>query len=437
MECLGIPIDHRLRRLIREVRPIHTNVGDSDHIRILQEFRTSLKVKGSDSDYLTAFDLNFGIEMARPETKGGVVVVLLQPHSSQDNSDGFLAGKENWLTIRAISELISAASNARFGFDDISEATEAIEENLLKEAHHMFATMVEAKQPEVVISCFKTKSSNMIVKNLCSRRIGYCFDFDPQGSRQLAELGLNLTRVNAFHPSYAINYNPEFSCFKRLLLLEFVKAFALWQGNWISDEGWMAHWRDECRKQAIKLLLKKKLFLVEDIHIRWKTHYYKGQWEEPLQALEVSFNECVFGDNGLSLAGNAENHSYRLVESKITWKCFDIAWILEMEKILAPDIDQQLLLQFKSFDGCDGFYDYSTLLLMNSKQHTPHAKKLESIFFTFLRDLNLSYTLSGAKYLTRERLREMCFEGLLRLLKTCWREPMRRKNQGGMIYPMN
>lgn len=257
MECLGIPIDHRLRRLIREVRPIDTNAGDTDHIQILQEFGTSLKI--GTRDYLATCDLSFGIEMARPESKGGVVVVLLQPHSSQDNSDGFLAGKRNCPTVNAVSELISVASNARLGFDDVS-VFDAIpfldekvtEEEIIEKAQGVFADMIKAKQPEVVISCFKTKTSNAIIQNLRSRKIGYSFEFDPRGSRQLAESGLSLTRVNALHPSYAINYFPEYSCFKRLLVLEFVKAFTLWQGNWI-DETWMANLRHECHEQAKKL----------------------------------------------------------------------------------------------------------------------------------------------------------------------------------------
>ncbi|KAJ5796874.1 uncharacterized protein N7518_005414 [Penicillium psychrosexuale] len=90
MECLGIPIGHRLRRIIREVQPSDTNGEDSDHIRILHKFGTSLKIETS--DYLTPCDLSFGIEMARPESKGGIVVVLQQPHSSQDNSSGFFGG---------------------------------------------------------------------------------------------------------------------------------------------------------------------------------------------------------------------------------------------------------------------------------------------------------------------------------------------------------
>jgi hypothetical protein len=143
MECLGIPIDHRLRRLIREVRPIDSDALDSDHIRILQKFGTSLKIGAS----LATCDLSFGIEMARPETKGGVVVVLLQPHSSQNNSDGFLAGKRNCPTVNAVSELISVASNARLGFDDISvfDAVpfldeEVTEENIIEKAERCSPT---------------------------------------------------------------------------------------------------------------------------------------------------------------------------------------------------------------------------------------------------------------------------------------------------------
>lgn len=198
--------------------------------------------------------------MARPESQGGVVVVLLQPHSTQDNSDGFLAGKYRCPTVDAVSELISVVNNTTLGFDDISVFDaipyldeKATGEEIIEQAQNVFANMVKAKQPEVVISCFQTETKNPIVKNLRCRRIGYCFEFDPQGSKQLAESGLSSIRVNALHPSYAINYNPEFSCFKRLLIVEFVKAFALWRQSW-AEETWMAHLRHECHEQAKKLM---------------------------------------------------------------------------------------------------------------------------------------------------------------------------------------
>ena len=198
--------------------------------------------------------------MARPESKGGVVVVLLRPHSTQDNSDGFLAGKYRCPTVDAVSELISVVSNTTLGFDDISvfDAIPFLDEKvkgeeIIEQAQDVFANMIKAKQPEVVISCFQTETNNPIVKNLRCRRIGYSFEFDLQGSKQLAELGLPSTRVNALHPSYAINYNPEFSCFKRLLILEFVKAFALWRRQRWADERWMSDLRHECHEQAKKL----------------------------------------------------------------------------------------------------------------------------------------------------------------------------------------
>ncbi|KAJ6019761.1 hypothetical protein N7499_003165 [Penicillium canescens] len=169
MECLVMPIDHRLRRLIREVRPIDTNGEDSDHIRILHKFGTSLKIEKT--DYLTPSDLSFGIEMARPESKGGMVVVLQQPHSSQDNSKGFLEGKRNCLSVKAVSELIHATSNARFGFDDVSVFDaipfldeEVAEKGMIGKAQDVFVDMIRAKQPQIVISCFWTETDNNTVK---------------------------------------------------------------------------------------------------------------------------------------------------------------------------------------------------------------------------------------------------------------------------------
>lgn len=120
------------------------------------------------------------------------------------------------------------------GFDDISIFNiilylnkKATGEEIIKQAQDMFANIIKVKQLEVIISCFKTDTNNPIIKNLCYCRIGYCFENDPQGSKQLAELGLLSIHMNALHPSYAINYNLDFSCFKWLLIIEFVKAFAL------------------------------------------------------------------------------------------------------------------------------------------------------------------------------------------------------------------
>ncbi|KAJ5981546.1 hypothetical protein N7522_013582 [Penicillium canescens] len=250
-----------------------------------------------------------------------MVVVLQQPHSSQDNPKGVLEGKRNRLSVKAVSELIHATSNSRLGFDDIS-----------------------------------------------------VFDAIPF-------------------------LDEEFSCFKRLLVLEFVKAFTLWQGNW-TDESWMAQLRHECHKQADKLREGHSQSL--------ESTFVKGQWKDPLEALEAGFKECFFGEHGFSLAEIAENRSNLLVESKITWICCDIAWILDNQDIVVLDMSRQLLLQFegwcqkswpetklqRNFSGSNGYYDHSALLLLKSKQQGARARRLENTLYAFLRDLNLSYKWS-------------------------------------------
>lgn len=55
--------------------------------------------------------LDFRLDLARPETMGGVVVVLLQPYEKQTYANGFTADVDACKSLRAIKELISVTSN--------------------------------------------------------------------------------------------------------------------------------------------------------------------------------------------------------------------------------------------------------------------------------------------------------------------------------------
>lgn len=253
MECLGVPIDHRLRRVIHEARRVDRDKGNSEHIRILHSFGSSLKVDLSDYPIC---DLSFGLEMARPELKGGVLIVLERPHSTQKNLDGFLEGKRNCPTTNAVSDLICAVNNAKLGFDDVSlfdiipfldeTVTGQHHQKIIGEAQDVFADMVRAKNPDIILCCSKTEACNSLVDKLRSRGVGGSFYPD---NPELTEFGLSSIRVNACHPSYAINRYPVFCCFKQLLVLEFTKAFALWRQSW-TEEPWMKILRDECQRRA-------------------------------------------------------------------------------------------------------------------------------------------------------------------------------------------
>lgn len=231
MECLGIPIDHRVRRVIREARSMNTSVPDSKHLEPLYGLGTCLKIN---KEEYPMNDLSFGLEMARQESKGGVLIALLQPHSTQDDSNGFLVGRRNCKTLNAVSDLITAVNNAKVGFDDVSvfDATPLIIEaatgseisTLIDRAHNAFADMNRAKTPDVVICCFKMESHNTLVQQFCGQGLGGSFNDDKSMPKPI-ESGLSFTRVNAFHPSYAINRYPIFCFFRPLLILEFTKAF--------------------------------------------------------------------------------------------------------------------------------------------------------------------------------------------------------------------
>ncbi|KAJ5106865.1 hypothetical protein N7456_003540 [Penicillium angulare] len=218
-------------KVIRDARRIDRDRENSDHIQLLHSFGSSLEV--DESDYPIC-DLSFGLEMARPELKGGVLIVLERPHSGQENQNGFMEGKNTCRTINAVSDLISAVNNAKLGFEDVSlfDAIPFLDEtvagndhrDIIDEAQNVFADMTRAKDPNIILCCFKTESQTSFVKKLQSRGVGRSFY---PNNPKLTEFSLSSILVNTFHPSYAINHYPISSCFKQLLILEFTKAFTL------------------------------------------------------------------------------------------------------------------------------------------------------------------------------------------------------------------
>ncbi|KAJ5383746.1 hypothetical protein N7517_001657 [Penicillium concentricum] len=391
MECLGIPVDHRLRRLIREGRSMDANGADSKHVQLLLEFGSSIILN---EHAYPMCDLGFELEMARPETKGGVLVALLRSHSTQNNSDGFLAGKQGCATLDAVSDLISTVNDSKLGFDDISvfDAIPFLDERIegpdhqdfIDEAHDVFAEMVRAKDPDVVICCFRTISQDTLVRQLSGCGVG-----KSHNNNKLVA-GLPFICVNAFHPSYAVNRYPIFCCFRQLLLLEFTKAFACWRQRW-TEEPWMGLLRTKCRDAV------KRTDNAKDYRGHWKPQYLKDQWRSLINSLTASFESSFFqkvDDEGL------EDTYARLERSNITWLCCDVAWMLEK---LTAEGPVALGLQPQK-----------------SSQPRPFAKKLENSFYNLLRDLNLSFKQSDIKVLHNQiaqahafRRFAASFEGLL------------------------
>lgn len=261
MKCLGIPVDHRLRRIIKNSPDPKLGVERSDHIDILHELGSTTERK----DEIATGELNHLLELASPETQGGVLPVLLRPPRNQTYDHGFTADVEACRTTDAVRELISVATNTNLSLDDVSvfdrfpfAPEDCDDEGFLKISEEAFCRAVEAKKPDVVICCYQGEKGNEpLVKALRSLGVGKVFS-NPQPELQTS---WPLRRVNAFHPSYAVNYNRTYSCFRRLLLLEFVHAFSIWQGCW-REESWMKELRSECERKASELGSRSHILMV-------------------------------------------------------------------------------------------------------------------------------------------------------------------------------
>ncbi|KAL2785376.1 hypothetical protein BJX66DRAFT_343132 [Aspergillus keveii] len=258
MECLGIPVDHRLVKIIQDLDlPICTEA--SDHLETLKRWGELLH---NDEGRLKSSMIHHGLELAKPATKGGVLVALLQPHSSQEFEQGFLTDLHDCATTDAVSDLIEAATGGRMGVDDVSVfdtkpyfADDTDDDDILEEARDIFGKMVEAKKPDVGLS---------------SRGIGKVHN---ELEFELSN-GSTTKRINAFHPSYAVNYYPTYSCFRRLLLAEFVQAFSQWSGAGIKKD-WIGELREKCAR-AVRALLKEEKEREKKSLYRPKID--KGQW---------------------------------------------------------------------------------------------------------------------------------------------------------------
>lgn len=104
------------------------------------------------------------------------------------------------------------------------------------------------KEPDVVLCMWRQAENNEINRTMSKfRSLGVGRDFE----RPTITLrpGSVAKRVNSFHPSFAINFNPYDSCFRQLLLLNIAKACRVYEGTW-SEEEWMEDLKKRCGDEA-------------------------------------------------------------------------------------------------------------------------------------------------------------------------------------------
>ncbi|RYO82165.1 hypothetical protein DL764_009650 [Monosporascus ibericus] len=255
-ECLGIAIDHRIRRLIEPAEYFPPDEA-GNHISILDSRGRSLGRSRAERD-VTA-------KLAGPQSIGGIAVVLQQPRHNHPFDSGVRAVIEDCATLRALEDVFLVVSGRKLrllpdisvidllpyttkcNWDDMNNEEKA---SAFKAAQWALGS----KQPDVVLCAGKKylseeprklkddmwKLESQGVGAVFPERYPYITVKDKDGNR------IKIRRVNGFHPSYAMNYLPEHSCLRQLLFLVVAQTCAVYgKASW-KEEDWMTALRRDC-----------------------------------------------------------------------------------------------------------------------------------------------------------------------------------------------
>lgn len=213
MDIHGIPVDYRLRPLIKKL-PSSSSVkrrqsnSFSEHVNLLQRF-------GKEVCMASDAETNFASFLAGPSTEGGVTVALLQPRKDEDDDRPFDEVTEDCATLRLLQEF-SDVCGTSFSELNVFDAYAFVKESLspTKDSHSeslkLFNDVIVAKAPDVVLSCWR-KPWQKTISTPCEQHPVECRGIGRSFESQQIEYahGLTIKRVNAFNPSFAINHHPD------------------------------------------------------------------------------------------------------------------------------------------------------------------------------------------------------------------------------------
>jgi hypothetical protein len=252
--CNGIPVDHRLKRFLPSAKQKHSH-GVGEHAGIIETFGNTL-VRDNETTP-TKHEVAFAAWLAKPDMTGGLVIALQQPAKFQVFTPDVEWVRDKCNTLAYLDKSLAfmndpAGLKSTSVFDAFPFITEKISSKELSNeaqlAYNAFLSMLEAKKPDVLFSCWRIPGQDGLL-------------FSGKGLGKTEEVyGLrspngNVVRVvNGFHPSYIANYCPNESCFRRLFAMELCKALCELNVAWQEDD-WMTNLRRTCKGRAIQLII--------------------------------------------------------------------------------------------------------------------------------------------------------------------------------------
>lgn len=245
--CLDVAIDHRIRHWCRPI-PSHPKVKDGTHQAILEEYGHTLQL-GEDEIKVTR-------ALAGPLHVGGVAVTLQQPRTKHPFDKGEAAVIKDCATLLALQDLFSVVScNSLDGLLDISiidllpytdeEKMKKMTTQELGTAFQTATQVIYGKHPSVILCMGKIRLSKQHealkgdVRRFENVGLGRTFRISDIRSPK------KMSRVNCFHPGYALNHYPSYSIFRQLLLLEVAHTCGTCRSDW-AEADWMDRLRESC-----------------------------------------------------------------------------------------------------------------------------------------------------------------------------------------------
>ncbi|KAF2963610.1 hypothetical protein GQX73_g9971 [Xylaria multiplex] len=275
--CLDVAIDHRIKRLCKSTLQPQGVPEPSEHLSILHQHGIRLGRNAEEIKATTG--------LAGPATTGGILVTLKQPRYNHPFEKGLDAVIRDCESLSALDQLFEAASCGTLSLKrDVSvvdllpftpQRVETVPPQALQDAFEASRLAICAKCPDVVLCAGRiwlpSEDGNRTagtdnqdsfdmkdgLQKLEAAGVGQPDRYDAVGLQGNNGELVTMSRVNGFHPSYAVNYLPEHTKLRQLLLLNVAKTCGLYRGDW-QEVRWMDTLRGECFRLTDRITYEKR-----------------------------------------------------------------------------------------------------------------------------------------------------------------------------------
>lgn len=248
--CLNVAVDHRIRNLFSPVTYAKSSEFSISYALKLSEIAAYVR---KNVRRLSFEEMRVTSELAHRSGSGGIMILLQQPASNHPFHLGVDATIHSSASLNALDESFLAASCGTLSLLSVAmldslpyvRASDILAKDVKRRIRSLVRDALVAKRPDVTLCAWQDRYGTEPLDDL--RSIGVGQTYDPISIHM--EEREEMIRINAFHPSYAVNYRPDVSILRQLLLLEVTQTCRQYSHSWNESE-WMKVLRQDCASSA-------------------------------------------------------------------------------------------------------------------------------------------------------------------------------------------